>query len=375
MVSKPIVSETTESSKQPDSLVITSNFCGVSWDEHIKDCSKPCPSGDECSSGETCFHGSPCSVTQSVVTAAENDKNDSTSSTSSPASIDKGSSTSTAGNNSPAEDFMASIVTSDDTNNNESAPSSSTESILDSLTADDESSSTAGNSLPADESSPPIGKGEEEGYHETGPGKIQTTEESTVDSSSVAGCNLCGESSLDTDATVLFSGEEVRCGDLQTTILVDEGVSADSSRCTMSQGFYADDCCIKAVKQPCNLCSRNGVNFIMRDDWKVTYKDTESTCLEVYSQLIVEHEDTSDDCSDIRGELFDQCCEAKLLGGGKSDDTADEQTREEPLTNDDYVGFDTWYKDGLTSAASLTKAVSIAVLLISCVMEMISFLC
>jgi len=437
LVSKPVVSETTSSSK-PDTLVVTSNFCGKSWDEHIKDCSKPCPSGDECSSSETCFHGSPCSVTQSVVTAAENDKNtdkNDTSSTSSSGSIDKGSSTSTAGNNSPAEDFMASIVTSDDTNNNESAPSSSTESILESLTADDESSSTAGNSLPAGESSTPVDKEEGEGYHESGPGKIQTTEEeSTVgSSSSVAGCNLCeegienmnkngrvdfngdtiscteltnklssqfepgsdkcietkvkhfddccyekcnlcGDSSLDNDATVLFSGEEVRCGDLQTTILVDEGVSADSSRCTMSQGFYADDCCIKAVEQPCNLCSRNGVNFIMRDEWEVKYKDTESTCLEVYSQLLVEHEDTSNHCSDIRGELFDQCCEAKLLGGGKSDDTADEKTREEPLTNDDYVGFDTWYKDGLTSAASFTKTASIAVLLMSCVMEMIAFL-
>jgi len=434
-VSKPIVSETTTSSKQTDTLVITSNFCGVSWDEHIKDCSKPCPLGDECSSGETCFHGSPCSTTQSVVTAAaEDDKNDDNDSGSTSNSIDTGSSTSTAGNKSPAEDFMASIVTSDDTNNNESATiSSSAESILDSLMVDDESSSTAGNSLPAGESSTPVDKEEGEGYHESGPGKIQTTEEeSTVgSSSSVAGCNLCeegienmnkngrvdfngdtiscteltnklssqfepgsdkcietkvkhfddccyekcnlcGDFSLDNDATVLFSGEEVRCGDLQTTILVDEGVSADSSRCTMSQGFYADDCCIKAVEQPCNLCSRNGVNFIMRDEWEVTYKGEESTCLEVYSQLLVEHEDTSDDCSDIRGELFDQCCEAKLLGGGKSDDTADEQTREEPLTNDDYVGFDTWYKDGLTSTASLTKAVSIGLMLISYVMEMIA---
>jgi len=433
-ISKPIASETTTSSKQTDTLVITSNFCGVSWDEHIKDCSKPCPLGDECSSGETCFTGSPCSVTQSVVTAAENDKNDSTSSTSE--SIDKESSTSTAGNNSPAEDFMASLVTSDDTNNNESAPSSSTESILDSLTADDESSSTtAGNSLPAEEPSTPEDKEEGEGYHEFGPGKTQTTEELAVgSSSSVAGCNLCeegieswhhmnkngrvdfngdtiscteltnklssqfepgsdkcietkvkhfddccyekcnlcGDSSLDNDATVLFSGEEVRCGDLQTTILVDEGVSADSSRCTMSQGFYADDCCIKAVEQPCNLCSRNGINFIMRDEWEVTYKGEESTCLEVYNRLSAENEDTSEHCTDIRDELFDQCCEAKLLGGGKSDDTADEQTREEPLTNDDYVGFDTWYKDGLTSTASLTKAVSIGLMLISCIIEMIA---
>ena len=437
-VSKPIVSETTSSSK-PDSLVITSNFCGVSWDEHIKDCSKPCPLGDECSSGETCFTGSPCSVTQSVVTAAAEDekdidKNDSSGSTSN--SIDKESSTSTAGNNSPAEVFMASIVTSDDTNNNnESAPSSSTESLLESLTTAAEEAS-AGSSLPAEVSTSPAKEEDGEGYHETGPGKIQTTEEeSTV--SSVAGCNLCeegieswhhrvrenvgvdfegdtiscteltaklrsqfepdsdkcretkvqhfddccfekcklcGESSLDTDATILFSGEEVRCGDLQSTILVDEGVSANSSRCTMSQSFYADDCCIKAVKQPCNLCSRNGVNFIMRDEWEVTYKDTESTCLEVYTQLLTEHEDTSDHCSDIRDDLFDQCCEAKLLGGGKSDEAADEKTREEPLTNDDYVGFDTWYKDGLTSTASLTKTVSIAVLLISCVMEIIAYL-
>jgi len=110
----------------------------------------------------------------------------------------------------------------------------------------------------------------------------------------------------------------------------------------------------------------------MRDEWEVTYKDTESTCLEVHSQLLAKHEDASDHCSDIRDELFDQCCEAKLLGGGKSDDTTDEKTREEPLTNDDYVGFDTWYKDGLTSAASLTKTVSIGLMLISCVIEMIA---
>mmetsp|Transcript_8489 Transcript_8489/g.18999 ORF Transcript_8489/g.18999 Transcript_8489/m.18999 type:complete len:903 (+) Transcript_8489:307-3015(+) len=61
MQSKPQPTEMLALSQQQATTTNT-NFCGVSWQEHIKVCanSLPCPKGDECPVGETCFHASPC---------------------------------------------------------------------------------------------------------------------------------------------------------------------------------------------------------------------------------------------------------------------------------------------------------------------------
>ena len=73
--SKIVVNKPVTSAKSPQPTPLASspskgpttntNCCGISWEDHIKDCRKhclPCPHGDECPSGEECFKGSLCAI-------------------------------------------------------------------------------------------------------------------------------------------------------------------------------------------------------------------------------------------------------------------------------------------------------------------------
>ena len=99
-------------------------------------------------------------------------------------------------------------------------------------------------------------------------------------------CSLCGDSNIDWEATVYFSGEEVACHELDTNIFVEEGMSSDSSRCEMCRSFYAETCCVQVPEKPCNLCtSQTGDHFNMNTNARVSYDGQVKTCLEVYHSL------------------------------------------------------------------------------------------
>ena len=171
-------------------------------------------------------------------------------------------------------------------------------------------------------------------------------------------CSLCGESTIDMTANVLFSGEEIPCHDLDGKIFVEEGVASGSSRCEMSQSFYAETCCIKTVQSPCNLCSSNGIHYLMKSNMKVEYESKEVTCLDVYHTLFSRHEDSSEHCLDTQDELFDQCCEefngqpAYPKDNMSSDTSPNMSPTESAKPTPEELRFDTWYAGGLKSSAS-----------------------
>ena len=51
-------------------------------------------------------------------------------------------------------------------------------------------------------------------------------------------CSLCGDSDIDWKATVVFSGGEVSCHELDSKIFVDAGIDKDSPRCESSQNLF-----------------------------------------------------------------------------------------------------------------------------------------
>jgi len=173
-------------------------------------------------------------------------------------------------------------------------------------------------------------------------------------------CSLCGDSNLDWEATVLFSGEEVLCHDLDSKIFMEEKISSDSSRCEMSQSIYKT-CCIQA-EQPCNLCK----SMEMNSNARVSYNGEVKTCLEVYHSMYSRREQPSEDCIDAQGELSDQCCEAtssQTIPGGFSGGAPPPPTIS-PTTNKPTPNWYTSYKSSPASrnlVSMVTFCLSIAV--------------
>jgi len=176
-------------------------------------------------------------------------------------------------------------------------------------------------------------------------------------------CSLCGDSNLDWEAIVFFSGEEIPCYEVDN-IFLKEGISFDSSRCEMSQSFYADTCCIRPPEQPCNLCSLNGIDAGMEpiSNSKVSYDGELKSCLEVHHSLYSRREQFSKHCTDAQGQLFDQCCEAVSVQtnpNGKADETASSPPTTSSTTQKPTSSFDTWYTPGSDFGLGLSSPASI----------------
>jgi hypothetical protein len=174
-------------------------------------------------------------------------------------------------------------------------------------------------------------------------------------------CNLCGDSLLDWDGAIFFSGNEVPCSELDSKIFVEEGISADSSRCEISKDFYADSCCIQPPNEPCNICrSSSGVFYNMNSSTEVSFDGEVKTCLEVYHSMYSRREQSSEQCIAAQGELFDKCCEATDAVDGQTSDFAGDSSFSGTVPSTTPVGllptpkpapdFQSWYQDSWDSS-------------------------
>ena len=181
-------------------------------------------------------------------------------------------------------------------------------------------------------------------------------------------CSICGDSNLDWEATVYFSGEVTLCHELDGKIFVEEEIASDSRRCEMSQSFYTATCCIQAPEKPCNLCSSNGIHFDMNSNTEVSYDGKVKTCLEVYHSLYSRREQFSEHCNDARGELFGQCCETistQTIHDDATSERAPSPPTMSPRTHTPTPYFDSWYAAGSLLSSASTFMVSIAQLCLS----------
>mmetsp|Transcript_23553 Transcript_23553/g.50865 ORF Transcript_23553/g.50865 Transcript_23553/m.50865 type:complete len:1125 (+) Transcript_23553:119-3493(+) len=175
-------------------------------------------------------------------------------------------------------------------------------------------------------------------------------------------CSLCGESSLDWEAVIFFSGEEVRCHEFDSKILAEQGISSDSTKCETSQKIYSATCCIQSPEKPCNLCNSNhGTQFNINHNARVSYDGQVKTCLEVHNSLQSRREQSSDHCIDAQGKLFDQCCEAIITAANPVDSSSGVQSSPttSPAAQKPSRGFVNWQQRGPLASPATTNLVSI----------------
>jgi hypothetical protein len=111
----------------------------------------------------------------------------------------------------------------------------------------------------------------------------------------------------DWDATVYYSGKDVKCHQIDI-IFMQEAVSSDSSRCDMSKDLYAENCCIQPIEEPCNICQTESNYYSLDVNAIADYNGASSTCLDVYTYLFSLKAKSSTMCKEAQNELLDQCC-------------------------------------------------------------------
>lgn len=120
-------------------------------------------------------------------------------------------------------------------------------------------------------------------------------------------CELCEDLQPDWDATVYYSGKDVKCHQIDI-IFMQEAVSSDSSRCDMSKDLYAENCCIQPIEEPCNICQTESNYYSLDVNAIADYNGASSTCLDVYTYLFSLKAKSSTMCKEAQNELLDQCC-------------------------------------------------------------------
>jgi len=122
-------------------------------------------------------------------------------------------------------------------------------------------------------------------------------------------CSLCGDSLMDWEASVFFSGKQMPCYEFDK-VFQDDGISEGSNNCDLTRDLYKKECCIDPPDVPCNLCQSGSTYYQMNSDAIVSYDGTPFiSCLEVYSSLFSRREQSSEHCIKTKGELFPQCCD------------------------------------------------------------------
>lgn len=311
ITSSPTKAPTTQlPSKAP---TINANFCGISWEDHTKNCasSLPCPRGDECPKGQSCFSGSPCAV----LSGAEDANVES----------NAGSFCGTEWNTLMAtvrqvSDLTFQLVSSQANdlflchcwqcnsatrcpNGNECAegefcykdfvcnppplPTTTTSTVA-STTA-----STASLDYAANDSSANM-DGE------------ATTNEPLVPSES---CSICGNSQLDWSQRVTFEGSDISCGEFGW-IFLSGNIQEGSDRCLNFRAQYFNKCCYaKQVGNGCDLCDTGpeGTWHDIREDIDVEYNGDKISCPDLSNKVRTRFDPSSEQCSEAQSQHFSDC--------------------------------------------------------------------
>ena len=136
-------------------------------------------------------------------------------------------------------------------------------------------------------------------------------------------CSLCGEGKADWSTFVMYEGKAIACGDFEW-ILKGKGVTADSDTCIAVKDEYFDTCCYERPETSCNLCYVNGDYLDVNADVQITYRDSPTTCINLYNSLFVRQSALGDECQNVKDDHAESCCFEKcnLCENGTVDTTA-----------------------------------------------------
>lgn len=120
-------------------------------------------------------------------------------------------------------------------------------------------------------------------------------------------CSICENMQPDWEASVFFSGEDLKCNELDI-IFREEGVTKESSRCQMTRDLYSDECCLQTLESPCDVCNTQLTGKRLKNSKKVSYEGEMTTCSAVYTHLFSSIERDTETCTRAQRDLVDQCC-------------------------------------------------------------------
>jgi hypothetical protein len=178
-------------------------------------------------------------------------------------------------------------------------------------------------------------------------------------------CTLCGDQQSNWEASVYFSGEDIRCNEFDI-MFREEGIIHDSSRCQMTQDLYSGDCCIPSLGTPCDICQTEKIDkHLKTGETPVSYEGAMTTCLNVYTKLFSTVEQDTEMCSRAQKALLDQCCEHldENLDGNPAETSfdrtpvvIDNSPTPMPAPTEDVLSAQ-WYAGSLDRSPSSTSAI------------------
>lgn len=166
-------------------------------------------------------------------------------------------------------------------------------------------------------------------------------------------CTLCSDQQSNWDASVYFSGEDIKCNEFDI-MFREEGVKHDSSRCQMTQDLYSDECCIPSLGAPCDVCDTQKLGkHLKTEKTPVSYEGAMTTCLDVYTKLFSTVEQDTEMCSRAQKALIDQCCEAET-SFDRTPVVIDNSPTPMPAPTEDVLSAN-WYAGSLDRSPSSTS--------------------
>lgn len=356
-----IIQSTTSPSTVPISLsptkkpTINTNYCGVTWDDHTRNCDVAtlCPKGDECPSGETCFSTSPCGILNKQ--DKDEDSNVAVSNVGSFCSKEWNillSMCITAarcpiGDECATDEFCYRDFVCDPPPQHTSPPTISSLIIV--------SPSTA-LSVTVDVLYPHTVIDTAQQYF-----CASTKEELETSCSSAQSCNNNSCESGMFCFAFTCTGEVLVSSDdksVPTSLPTNSAISTPNNNFQTWQSDSVIAAGHKPPKKPCDLCSLNGISFYMKSEVEVSHEGVTRTCSQVYHLLYTRREESSGHCIDAQRKLFKQCCvrTGTILS---SSPTTMAATTPAATTNAstsyNSADFETWYTGAsMTSASSST---------------------
>ena len=343
-----IIQSTTLPSTVPISLsptklpTINTNYCGITWDDHTRNCdiATPCPIGDECPSGETCFSTSPCGILNNQ------EKDD---------AADIALSTNVGSFCSKEWNMLLSTCMT------------AARCPIGDECANDEFCYRDFVCDPSPEQTTPPTIGPSIMNIPTTASNPQTIDTQQFFCASTKeelemSCSTAPSCVIDSCPSKMFCFA-FTC----TEVLVSNVKSVPTSLPTNSpiitpnnNNFHTwqSESVIAAGNKPplkpCDLCTLHGISFYMKSEVEVSYEGVTKTCSQVYHSLYTRREESSGHCIDAQGTLFKQCCvrTGAILSSSPAT-MATTTTTTNASTSYNSADFETWY-----TGASMTSASS-----------------
>lgn len=367
-----IIQSTTSPSTLPISLspiklpTINTNYCGVTWDDHTRNCdvATPCPKGDECPSGETCFSTSPCGILNNhekddvaVDVAVSNVGSFCSKEWNILLSTCMTAARCPIGDECTTDEFCYQDFVCDPPPQHTTPPT-----IISSIIV----SPTTASSVTVDEdvSNPQI--------IDTQQFFCASTKEELDSSCSTA--PRCNSKSCPSEMfcfaftcadEVLVSSDDKS---VPTSLPTNSTISIPNNNFQTWQSDSVIAAGHKPPKKPCDLCSLHEITFDMKSEVEVSYEGITKSCLQVYHLLYTRREESSGHCIDAQRTLFKQCCVRTGTIMSSSPTTMAATTpavTTNASTSYNSADFETWYTGASMTSASSSTTFTCSMLLVA----------